>query len=79
MAFFENAWREARQLDVSYGRESWEKLFSTGIALLEKFVREGVPRIGKIHAVEQSFTLTITSLDAPLIGVIACSGANPPP
>ncbi len=69
--FFQKTWDDARPLELTYGaRESWEKLLATGQALLEKFVREEVPRITSIRAIEQPFELTITSLDLPFVGVI---------
>lgn len=68
---FSRRWGEFQEASLAYKeRESWEKLRATGTALLEKFVREELPRIGSVRAVERSFTLTITTLDVPFIGVI---------
>jgi len=74
VAFFDNAWKEVRQLDVTYGRESWEKLRVSGNQLVEKFVREELHRLGTVQAVEQIFTLAITCLDVPFVGVIDLVG-----
>jgi putative RecB family exonuclease len=68
---FANAWELLRNEPLSYNlRDSWETLRERGIALLTKFLHEEVPRLGNITAIEQSFTLRITSLDLALIGVI---------
>jgi len=70
-SFFQQAWSEAKQIDLSYGqRESWEKLQGRGRALLEKFLREELPKLTNIRASEKVFDLNITSLDLPFIGVI---------
>jgi RecB family exonuclease len=71
VACFRKRWTGLQSVTLAYKeRESWEKLFAIGTALLEKFVRDELPRIGTVRAVERSFTLTITSLDVPLVGVI---------
>lgn len=68
---FRQCWGELKDVTIAYKeRESWEKLLATGVGLLDKFVREELPRIGSVRAVERSFTLTITSLDVPFVGVI---------
>jgi len=70
-ASFDNAWIVLRNEALAYGRyESWEILRTKGVALLTKFVREEVPRLARVTAIEQSFTLRITTLGLPLIGVI---------
>ena len=38
--------------------------------LLERFVRDELPRVGKIKAAEKTFELRITSLDLPFVGII---------
>ena len=54
--FFLGEWNQARDFDLSYGqRESWEKLQQTGQALLERFVRDELYRVGKIKAAEEPF------------------------
>lgn len=64
-------WKQFEGETLGYKeRESWASLSATGTALLGKFVREALPRFGTIRAVEQSFALTITTLDSPLIGII---------
>ena len=69
--FFLAQWNLAHDFDLSYGqRESWEKLKETGQALLERFVRDELPRVGKIKATEKTFELRITSLDLPFVGII---------
>src|SRR5690242_6209032 len=55
-------WNEAHDFDLHYGqRESWEKLKETGQALLERFVRDELRRVGKVKATEKPFELRITS------------------
>jgi hypothetical protein len=56
---------------LTYGqKESWERFKTTGEGLLTKFVNEELPRIRSIKAVEKTFTLNISSIDLPLVGVI---------
>jgi hypothetical protein len=51
-------------------RDSWDKLRISGEQLLTKFATEELPKIRFVRAVEQRFTLSITSLDLPFVGVI---------
>jgi CRISPR/Cas system-associated exonuclease Cas4 (RecB family) len=68
---FANAWKLFRDEPLNYNvRDSWEIMGNKGIALLTKFLDEEVPRLGNVTAIEQSFTLRITSLDLALVGVI---------
>ena len=65
----------AKQVELTYGKkESWEKLRDSGQGLLEKFLKEEVPRIGNVRAAEKPFELNITSLDLPFIGFIDLIG-----
>src|SRR6266852_2578893 len=58
VAFFEKAWGDLKEAELKFShRDSWEKLAGTGRALLEKFLREELPRIGQVHASEQNFEL----------------------
>lgn len=68
---FSEAWAQARDLDLTFSRgDSWEKLKAKGDLLLQKFLAEDLGRLGKITAVEERFSLTLTGLDLPFIGVI---------
>jgi CRISPR/Cas system-associated exonuclease Cas4 (RecB family) len=68
---FDNAWLVlANELLTYSDRESWQVLRDKGAALLRRFVAEEAPRIGAVRAVEKQFTLTITNLGAPLVGII---------
>ena len=68
---FRNIWNSLHDRELRYGpRESWERLAATGGALLEKFFTEELPKLGHVEAVEQGFTLAITSLPLPFVGVI---------
>lgn len=71
IAFFQKAWGEAKHLGLTYSqRESWGKLRERGQALLEKFLREELPRLKQVRASEKVFEFSITGLDLPFIGVI---------
>lgn len=71
VAFFQTAWQEVQAVDLRFIlRESWDKLYERGQALLKKFAVEEAPRIREVHASEKVFELTITNLDLPFIGVI---------
>lgn len=68
---FANAWKLLRDEPLKYNvRESWEIMGNKGVALLTKLLAEEVQRLGNVTAIEQSFTLRITSLDLALVGVI---------
>jgi RecB family exonuclease len=69
--FFEEAWNEVRQIDLDYGqKESWERLRGLGLALLGRFLQDELPKVGAVKATERVFTLNVTSLDLPFVGVI---------
>ena len=69
--FFLGLWDEVGQMDVEYSsRESWDKLHASGQKLLERFVRQELPKLSGIEAVEKVFELKITSLDQPFVGII---------
>jgi len=71
MESFDHAWLVLREEPLNYGRyESWEIMRAKGKALLSKFLHEEVARLGNVTAIEQSFTLRITSLNLALVGVI---------
>src|SRR5439155_25502516 len=71
VASFEDAWADAKRMDLRYGqRDSWETLDTTGRRLLAQFVREELPRLGTVTASEHTFELAITSLDVPFVVVI---------
>ena len=68
---FRRSWQEVSQVELTYNhRDSWEKLSSAGEALLRKFVEEELPRLTNVAATEKAFTLDITSLDLPFVGII---------
>ena len=56
--------------DKQNKKDSWEKMRDAGEALLEKFLKEGVHRIGSVDGAEKPFSLDITGLDLPFIGFI---------
>jgi ATP-dependent exoDNAse (exonuclease V) beta subunit len=71
VAFFQNAWGEAKHIELTYSKkETWEKLRDSGPALIGKFLQEELPKLQNVRASEKVFTLNITSLDLPFIGVI---------
>ena len=71
VAFFKESWGNLQHFEFSYAyRESWEKFSGIGQRLLEKFMQEELSRFGSVTAIEESFTLTITNLTIPFVGVI---------
>ncbi len=68
---FDNAWLVLKDELLTYGeRESWQILRDKGIALLRRFIDLEASRIKVVYAIEKPFTLNITSLGTPLIGII---------
>jgi len=68
---FLEGWREVEDAELDYGkRDSWERLRETGKKLLKKFHDEELPKIERVHAVEERFELNVTSLDLPVIGIV---------
>jgi CRISPR/Cas system-associated exonuclease Cas4 (RecB family) len=68
---FLDAWKGVKDADLSYAqRDSWESMNEVGERLLTKFMTEELPKIERIHAVEESFRLDVTSLDVPVVGII---------
>src|SRR5436309_7648179 len=52
--FFVRTWAELKEVKLTYGKkQTWEKLKDRGQGLLGKFVREELPRIGQVRAVEK--------------------------
>ena len=69
--YFIGQWKLLQEEELDYGsKESWEKLLTCGKALLEKFLKEELPRLANVKASEKVFELNITTLDLPFIGVI---------
>lgn len=69
--FFTEVWGGLKDIELTYGKkDSWEKLRDCGEGLLAKFVRDELPRIRNVRAVEKRFELNISNLDLPLVGVI---------
>lgn len=72
---FRNAWHAIKQNSLDYSqKESWEKLNASGQALLDKFLKEELRRLGDITGSEEPFELAISGLDLPLIGVMDLVG-----
>jgi CRISPR/Cas system-associated exonuclease Cas4 (RecB family) len=68
---FVEAWTHLNGVKLGYDqKDSWERLRARGEALLTRFVKEELPKLGAIRAVEKVFELNITSMDQPFIGVI---------
>lgn len=71
VTWFHDEWDDVKDLPMTYGsRESWEKLALTGQSLLETFVEEDAPKLKNIRKVEHPFSLNISGLELPLVGVI---------
>jgi CRISPR/Cas system-associated exonuclease Cas4 (RecB family) len=68
---FVDSWGMVKDIPLGYSqRDSWDKLKVSGERLLTKFAAEELPKIGDVKAVERPFTLSVTSLDLPFVGVI---------
>ena len=68
---FAQTWTAMREADLEYAaRDSWQSLRDAGRGLLDRFVRNDVPRIARAEAVEKTFELQVTDLDLPFVGVI---------
>jgi CRISPR/Cas system-associated exonuclease Cas4 (RecB family) len=68
---FRELWDEIRPFELQSGhRDTWESLQAAGMKLLEKFVKEELPRLDDFRKVERVFELDITQLDLPFIGII---------
>ncbi|PKO18705.1 hypothetical protein CVU37_04785 [candidate division BRC1 bacterium HGW-BRC1-1] len=69
--FFKEEWLRVQHEPIAYSyRESWDKLAERGVLLLQSFIRDELPKLGKIIASEKPFDLSISNLDSPFIGVI---------
>jgi PD-(D/E)XK nuclease superfamily protein len=69
--FFTEVWDGLKEFGLTYGKkDSWEKLSACGESLLTKFVKDELPRIRSVKAVEKPFKLEISSLELPIVGVI---------
>lgn len=69
--FFTEVWDGLKEVPITYGKkDSWARLKVCGESLLTKFVNEELPRIRSVKAVEKPFTLNISNLELPLVGVI---------
>ena len=72
---FDASWGMLKTVPLDFNqRESWEKLDHAGKAILTKFATEEFPKLSRIESVERPFTLKITSLDLPFLGVIDLVG-----
>lgn len=68
---FQESWQMLKGIPLAFNqRESWEKLKASGEGLLAEFVAKELPKLGEITAVERPFTLTVTSLGLPFVGII---------
>lgn len=68
---FEDGWALLKGIPLALKKgETWEKLKDSGLNLLERFLSHEVPKIGKVTAVERPFSLSITGIDVPLVGIV---------
>ncbi len=75
VAMFDREWQALRSLELRYSRkETWDFLHSTGMALLEEFRREHAGRVTRVLAVEEPFTLNLSNLHLPFVGIIDLVG-----
>ena len=68
---FKDSWGMLKEVPLDFNqRESWEKLDASGEAVLARFVTHELPKLSDVSAVERRFTLKVTGLDLPLVGII---------
>ena len=68
---FGDYWTAIKGVPLDFSKqETWEKLNDSGRQLLEKFMAEERQKLGAVAAVEQPFTLALTGMEYPLVGVI---------
>jgi CRISPR/Cas system-associated exonuclease Cas4 (RecB family) len=72
---FQDSWGMLKEVRLGFSqRDSWDKLKASGEGLLGKFVSEELPKLSEVAAIERPFTLAITSLDLPFVGIIDLVG-----
>jgi CRISPR/Cas system-associated exonuclease Cas4 (RecB family) len=68
---FSREWGALQNVVLRYsGRDTWESLGGKGERLLQKFILEEAPKLGRILGIEQRFELRVSSLDQSFIGFI---------
>jgi RecB family exonuclease len=68
---FHRLWEEFRGQELKYGyRDSWDSLHEKGQQLIELYVQNEWGTSGTIRSVEEKFTLTLSNLDVPFVGII---------
>lgn len=71
VAFFQETWDAIEEMDLRFAyREKRETLRERGTLLLERFLTEELPKIGTVHGSEKPFTLSISNLDLPFVGIV---------
>lgn len=71
VAVFRELWDGLRDTELTFSRSnSWEKLQRVGEGLLEQFCSEERGKIGRVVAVERSFTLHLSEIDVPFVGIV---------
>lgn len=74
---FQREWGAVQAVELRYsGRDTWESLGGKGERLLQKFVVEEAPKIGRVLTVEQRFELRVSSLDQTFIGYVDLVAEN---
>jgi hypothetical protein len=72
---FSDSWAMLKGIPLGFKhRESWEKLRESGEGLVRKFVSEEFPKLTDLTAIERPFSLRITGLDLPFVGIIDLVG-----
>lgn len=68
---FLERWTGAKDAELTYPkRDSWESLRTAGEGLLEQFVKEEMPKLTGVQASERPFTLDVSTLDLPFVGIV---------
>jgi RecB family exonuclease len=72
---FRREWLNLKNIALHYkNRDSWGSFMGKGERLLQKFLREELPKIQKVLGIEKKFKLVITSLPLPFIGIVDLIG-----
>lgn len=69
--YFQSAWESAQEVELDYGsRYDWESLMERGSNLLQAFQANELEKLEAVHAVEESFEVSVSGLKEPFVGVV---------
>lgn len=71
VSVFRERWQAVKSTELVYkAREPWEKLLTIGEQLLTRFQEAELAKLASVEAVEKPFSLDVTTLALPFVGVI---------